>query len=198
MRFFLPAWIFFFAWAFSASAEQYAFEQSEATVTYPLAANNFSLKVRHPFRVVRLAGKMMKGSLSFTPDAPEKGISYALEIEVKDLDEPDPGSALMSAVEAQLGAPVIKISGSSLTILRPGAMVAAPGLGVIRPRIEIGPRVSYPEVRIEAGLDGKIIRWNVNSTFTLSDFAIPVPVKWGIPAEDKVTLEGELNFTPKE
>ncbi len=189
--------LLFFAWATPLVAEQFSFQETPGVITYRVASNFFSAVVRHPFRVVRLSGRNLRGTLRFNPAATMKGISYNLELDVSELDEP-PEGALARTVGTLLGAPKIKIIGESFTNVNQRHKEGDPYRFMIRPRIEIGKRVSYPEMRVEGTVDGKVIRWVIHSDFTLTDFSIPIPTKWGIPAEDKVAVEGEISFSPKE
>lgn len=186
----------FYAWAFPALAEEFVFQDGGDVSVYKVASNSFTAVVRHPFRVVKLAGKNLRGTISFNPDAIDKGISYAFELDVAELDEPE--GPLAGAVAAILGSPKIKFSGNSVTVVTPAKTPGEPFRAVLRPRVEIGERVSYPEFRIHASRDGKIFRWEIQSQFTLTEFSIPLPKRWGIPAEDKVVVEGEVSFAPKE
>ena len=196
MRTLLLAIFILLAMAHPAAAEEYAFQESPGYASYKVANNFFKAIVRHPFHVVKLEGRNLHGTLLLTPGALEKGLKYSIELKVSEMDEPS--GALAGAVASQLGASQITISGNSITIVRTakdrdGLIIAA-----IRPRIEIGQRFSYPEIGVHAAMDGRIMRWEMHSQFSLTDFAIPIPTKWGIPAEDKVTFEGEVNFAPKE
>jgi hypothetical protein len=196
MRLLLLGLLLGIGWGVPVSAEEYSFESSPAVATYKVATNSFVAKVRHPFQVVRISGRNLKGTLLLTPKTIQKGIFYSIELDLEDLDEPE--GALGSAVVSMLKTKKIKISGTSMTILKLGKTPSDLSYSVLHPRIDIGGRVSFPEVKIQSSLDGNIIRWNFQSQFTLSDFSIPVPKKWGIPAEDKVVVEGEVNFAPKE
>ncbi len=179
-----------------AAAEEYAFQESPGFENYKVAHNFFRAIVRHPFRVVKLEGSNIRGTLLLMPGALEKGLKYSIELNVSEMDEPS--GVLAGAVASQLGASSIKISGNSITIVRAAKHRDGVTVAAIRPRIEIGQRFSYPEIGVLAAMDGRIMRWEMRSQFSLTDFSIPIPTKWGIPAEDKVTFEGEVNFAPKE
>ncbi len=177
-------------------AEEFPFQESEGIATYRAASNFFLALVRHPFRVVKLAGRNIEGTLSFTPGHVDKGLKYSLEIAVSEMDEPT--GAVATALANMLATPKIKISGNSITVLKPGRTPHDPFTAVVRPRIEIGEHVSYPEIRLVASMDGRIVRWEFDSQFTISEFGLWIPTKWGVPTRDKVYLEGEVSFSPKE
>jgi hypothetical protein len=183
-------------WSRPARAEVFGYQASQAAVTYKVASNYFSATIRHPFRVVRLAGRNLRGGISFTPNDFEKGVSYLLELVVKDLDEPT--GKLGVAVAKTLGAPSIRITGSTVSLVRAAKKPDETTYLVVRPKVELGPTVAYPEVRIRSSMDGRVLRWEFESKILLSDLGIERPTKWGIPSENTVWIEGEATFSPKD
>lgn len=176
-------------------AETVSYTQVPSTVAYRVASNNWSVTVRHPFRVIQVSGRNMQGELWFTPGNMKNGVRYNLSFSISSVPWPDPG--LRWQVLHVLGDDVA-LSGATMDIIKGSEREGAETILETHPNVLLKKRTLFPGVRIQSTQDGRVLHWLFNTEFPLTDLGMWVPRLWGIPGENKVSVSGEMSFSPKD